>query len=447
MAHKKAGGSSRNGRDSHGQRLGTKAFDGQLVPGGSILVRQRGTPVQPGLNVVTELTFGEPMFGANARPIRNVMTNGDGLSEIPNLRNATLTIETRVPMITAIESNEGFAGDVFTITGEFFGEPGLGVTVCGAAAAFTLDGDTLTVTAPECANFGPAPVVVSTDRGSATEENGFNYLTPRPEIVSIEGNAGRAGETFVVVGTHFNEPELQVQVCDVVAPATLDADGMTLTVTAPECASTGFARLEVCTVHGCDSEDNGFDYLPPEAPEITDITPVAGPVGTEIMISGTGFDQEGLEVKICDVVVDATLDAGGGTIRSAVPDCGAADASVTVEVCTAFGCDSEVFQYEVAVLGTPFRRGDARNSGSVDISSAIFILNFLFTPLVDTLICEDAGDINNDGAIDISDPVNLLNHLFGGAPPPAEPGRENCGLDPDPPGSPGDLGCETYDTC
>ncbi len=51
MAHKKAGGSSRNGRDSHGQRLGTKAFDGQLVPGGSILVRQRGTPLKAGLNV------------------------------------------------------------------------------------------------------------------------------------------------------------------------------------------------------------------------------------------------------------------------------------------------------------------------------------------------------------------------------------------------------------
>lgn len=51
MAHKKAGGSSRNGRDSHGQRLGTKCFDGQLVPGGSILVRQRGTPIRPGLNV------------------------------------------------------------------------------------------------------------------------------------------------------------------------------------------------------------------------------------------------------------------------------------------------------------------------------------------------------------------------------------------------------------
>ncbi len=51
MAHKKGLGSSRNGRDSNAQRLGVKAFGGQVVPGGSIIVRQRGTPIKPGLNV------------------------------------------------------------------------------------------------------------------------------------------------------------------------------------------------------------------------------------------------------------------------------------------------------------------------------------------------------------------------------------------------------------
>ena len=51
MAHKKGGGSSTNGRDSHGQRLGIKRFGGQLVNGGSILIRQRGTRYKPGKNV------------------------------------------------------------------------------------------------------------------------------------------------------------------------------------------------------------------------------------------------------------------------------------------------------------------------------------------------------------------------------------------------------------
>jgi large subunit ribosomal protein L27 len=51
MAHKKGLGSSKNGRDSNAQRLGVKAFGGQCVPGGSIIVRQRGTKLKPGANV------------------------------------------------------------------------------------------------------------------------------------------------------------------------------------------------------------------------------------------------------------------------------------------------------------------------------------------------------------------------------------------------------------
>lgn len=51
MAHKKAGGSSRNGRDSAGRRLGVKKFGGQSVVAGNIIIRQRGTKVYPGQNV------------------------------------------------------------------------------------------------------------------------------------------------------------------------------------------------------------------------------------------------------------------------------------------------------------------------------------------------------------------------------------------------------------
>ena len=51
MAHKKAGGSTRNGRDSNANRLGVKRFGGEMVVGGNILIRQRGTKVHPGVNV------------------------------------------------------------------------------------------------------------------------------------------------------------------------------------------------------------------------------------------------------------------------------------------------------------------------------------------------------------------------------------------------------------
>ena len=418
-------------------------FDSSIPPGQNIALTKIIVDVAPDIDTTTELTLEDVPIDP-AFPVENLITNDGGFPETVDVAGATLTIETRVPVITAIQNNAGFPGDMFTITGEFFGEPGLEVTVCDTAAEFTLDADTLTVTAPECGTFGFAPVVVSTDRGSDSEANGFDYLVPVPEIVSIEGNAGRAGDVFVVTGNHLGEPGLEVKVCEAVAQATLDPDGITLSVTAPECASTGFARLEVCTVHGCDSEESGFDYLPPEAPEITSIMPDSGLAGTEITISGLNFDQEGREVKICDVVVEATLEADG-TLTAVVPDCGADAASVVVEVCAPSGCDAEMFQYEIA--GTPFRRGDAGNTGGVNISSAILLLNFLFTDLVNVLPCEEAGDIDNDGAVNISDPINLLNHLFGTFPPPAPPGLENCGLDPDEPGSPGDLGCETYTTC
>jgi large subunit ribosomal protein L27 len=51
MAHKKGGGSSRNGRDSQAQRLGVKRYDGQVVRAGTIIVRQRGSTIKPGTNV------------------------------------------------------------------------------------------------------------------------------------------------------------------------------------------------------------------------------------------------------------------------------------------------------------------------------------------------------------------------------------------------------------
>jgi large subunit ribosomal protein L27 len=51
MAHKKAGGAGKNGRDSSGKRLGVKRHGGQQVHSGTIIVRQRGTPIKPGLNV------------------------------------------------------------------------------------------------------------------------------------------------------------------------------------------------------------------------------------------------------------------------------------------------------------------------------------------------------------------------------------------------------------
>jgi large subunit ribosomal protein L27 len=82
MAHKKAGGSSRNGRDSNSKRLGVKAYGGEAINAGSIIIRQRGTQVHPGVNVgmgkdhtLFALVEGTVVFatkGANKRKFVNI---------------------------------------------------------------------------------------------------------------------------------------------------------------------------------------------------------------------------------------------------------------------------------------------------------------------------------------------------------------------------------------
>ena len=81
MAHKKAGGSSRNGRDSHSKRLGVKSFGGEAIPAGSIIVRQRGTQIHPGTNVgmgkdhtLFALVAGTVQFATKGKEKRKVVS-------------------------------------------------------------------------------------------------------------------------------------------------------------------------------------------------------------------------------------------------------------------------------------------------------------------------------------------------------------------------------------
>jgi len=79
VAHKKGGGTSRNGRDSQGQRLGVKRYDGESVNAGTIIMRQRGTRIMPGKNVglgrdhtLFALMEGKVKFGFAAKGKKNV---------------------------------------------------------------------------------------------------------------------------------------------------------------------------------------------------------------------------------------------------------------------------------------------------------------------------------------------------------------------------------------
>jgi large subunit ribosomal protein L27 len=81
MAHKKAGGSTRNGRDSHSKRLGVKKFGDEFVIAGNIIIRQRGTKYRPGMNVgvgkdhtLFALVDGRVKFALKGRPLRQTVS-------------------------------------------------------------------------------------------------------------------------------------------------------------------------------------------------------------------------------------------------------------------------------------------------------------------------------------------------------------------------------------
>ncbi len=96
--------------------------------------------------------------------------------------------------------------------------------------------------------------------------------------------------------------------------------------------------------------------------------------------------------------------------------------------------------------GTEFRRGDTTQDGVLNITDAVKVFGILFLGEPD-ISCQEVKDVNNDGAINITDGIRILGFLFLGQPAPEAPGHENCGLDPDEPGSPGDLGCDSHPPC
>ena len=84
MAHKKAGGSTRNGRDSESKRLGVKCFAGEAVKAGNIIIRQRGTKVHPGVNV--KRANDDSLFATNDGTVKfaNIGKKKKIVSVIPN---------------------------------------------------------------------------------------------------------------------------------------------------------------------------------------------------------------------------------------------------------------------------------------------------------------------------------------------------------------------------
>ncbi len=79
-----------------------------------------------------------------------------------------------------------------------------------------------------------------------------------------------------------------------------------------------------------------------------------------------------------------------------------------------------------------FRRGDVDGNGKLDITDAIIYLNYAFVGSEEAPVCLDAADVDDNGTLDVTDAINRLNYQFvGTGDPPAAPGHETCGPDPD----------------
>jgi hypothetical protein len=329
------------------------------------------------------------------------------------------------PRILTLANNAGLEGAVFQITGENFGRPGLAVNVCGKAAVATLREDDITidVTAPACAAAGWANVEVCTIDDCDSRPQGFEYYAP-PSITSITPAEGLPGAAFQVVGQNFNRPGLTVKVCDKTAEATLRIDGVTIDVTAPECAFGATATVEVCTVAGCGT--GTFSYITP-TPEITEIRNNAGTAGAAFEVVGRYFAYPGLAVKVCGVDAVFVLSGDATTLTVTAPGC--VEGWAAVEVCTNVGCDSEPNGFNYLSQGTEFIRGDANNDKDVDLSDAIAILSDLFLGNSAASPCRDSLDVDDNGAPEITDAINLLTFLYLGGTPPMPP-YPDPGLDP-----------------
>jgi hypothetical protein len=252
--------------------------------------------------------------------------------------------------------------------------------------------------------------------------------TRRPRILALSDNRGLAGAVFTVLGEFFDQPDLSVTVCGMLAPAHLESDGRTLSVTAPRCDLLGFVQVEVCTVRGCAAVAEGFYYETPPPPVILSVERNRGRPGDLFTVVGENFGWGGLAVTVCGNPAAASLEADE-ILSVRAPECDEEGFSA-VEVCTRYGCDSlpEGFFYESTVPPREFLRGDANGDSRVDISDGIFDLLFLFRGLA-AAPCSDAMDFNDDGRLDLADPIYLFNYTFGGGPiiPPPYPGA---GLDP-----------------
>ena len=246
---------------------------------------------------------------------------------------------------------------------------------------------------------------------------------------------------------------------------------------------------------GVDTEDGGAIYLISAGGSFEVLDPAGSGTTTQIgniaadgvMVSLTNLatdfthmyalrdrvgDDEADRIDVLDITGGAELDAFelGGTDAKSITDMGEGrlyaastdgagdiveldarlvhsfDAGIATHHASVTNIDTTVPEPPPPPERIAFKRGDATQDGTLNLTDAVRIFGVLFTGEAEPT-CRETMDTNNDGSVNITDGIAILGFLFSGQAAPAAPGPENCGLDPDEPGSAADSGCESYPPC
>ncbi|MBN1441151.1 MAG: hypothetical protein JXA90_00510 [Planctomycetes bacterium] len=290
--------------------------------------------------------------------------------------------------------------------------------------------------------YDPAKISVTAVEAEGTLAEGAAFFGGR--IVDAAGMVGYGcvfgyetiGDVTLPVGTDL---EMATLVIDVVADSNTTAALTWETVQvwpAPAPATKNILSVDgVSVVPTLEGGTITIESVAPVVPVITEIQGGSGFEGTVFQVVGENFDQPGLAVTVCGSAAAATLRADNVTIDVTAPACGTIGL-VEVEVCTDHGCDSDPqgFEYREETEVPQFIRGDSDDSGGLDLTDGIKILNYLYLGGLPS-VCHDAMDSDDSGSIELTDGVRIFMYLFMGGAAPQAP-YPSCGEDATPDGLP-----------
>jgi DNA/RNA endonuclease G (NUC1) len=231
------------------------------------------------VNSDTQITATVPT-GATTGPISVTTANGTGTSST----NFTVTAPP-APSITSFSPTSGPVGTNVVITGSAF----TGATAvkfnATAATSFTVNSDTqITATVPTGATTGP--ISVTTANGTGTSSTNFTVTAPpAPSITSFSPTSGPVGTNVVITGSAFTGATAVKFNGTAATSFTVNSDTQ-ITATVPTGATTG--PISVTTSAGTGTSSTNFTVTAP-APSITSFSPTSGPVGTNVVITGSAF--------------------------------------------------------------------------------------------------------------------------------------------------------------